>query len=138
MKHESFDDMLAVVRNANGSGEKIRASKVLEFLSTLTCQELSQQLKELEMLKERATLRFFRGRVDEHQTKITKLKSTIAGINRHKEALCDFIIFRATAFTDAKDNWAWKLGDEIPKWPKQAGLNSNGPPENMFIVPNVR
>jgi hypothetical protein len=137
MKHESFEDMLAIVRNAYGSGRITRASKVLEFLSTITSRELSEELKELEMLKERVTLRLLRERVGQHQTRITKLKTTIAGINSHKEALCDFIIFRATTSTDTEENWDWKLGDEVPTWPKQVTLDSKDTLENMFSVPSV-
>ena len=120
MKHESFEDILAIVRNAYVWERKLRASRVLEFLSTGTSRELSQELEELEMLKERATLRFLRDRVGQHETRITKLKTTIAGINSHKEALCDFIIFRATTPTDTEEKWDWKLGDDVPKRPKQA------------------
>ena len=137
MKHESFEDMLAIVRNAYGSGKITRASKVLEFLNTVTSRELSEELKELEMLKERVTLRFLRERVGQHQTRITKLKTTIAGINSHKEALCDFIIFRATTSTDTEKNWDWKLGDEVPTRPKQVTLDSKDALENMFSVPSV-
>jgi hypothetical protein len=136
MKHESFEDMLAIVRGAYGSGRKTRASKVLEFLSTVTSRGLSEELTELEMLKERVTLRFLRDRVGQHQTRITKLKTTIAGINSHKEALCDFIIFRATTSTDTED-WDWKLGDEVPTRPKQVILDSKDALENMFLVPSV-
>jgi hypothetical protein len=138
MKHESFEDILAIVRNANSSRRKAQASKILEFLSTLTSRELSCQLTELEELKERATLRFLRDRVRQHQTKITKLKTTIAGINAHKEALCDFLIFRATTSTDIEENWDWKLGDDIPKRRKQTPSDSEDAPENMFSVPSVR
>jgi hypothetical protein len=137
MKHESFEDMLAIVRNAYSPGRKIRASKVFEFLNTVTSRELSKELKELEMLKERVTLRLLRERVGQHQTRITKLKTTIAGINSHKEALCDFIIFRATTSTDIEENWDWKLGDEVPTRPKQITLDSKDDLENMFSVPSV-
>lgn len=131
--HESFEDILAIVKSANPACKLSIASLVLEYMGTLLSRELSHILEKLETLRTSATERFYQHRGGYFRLQITKLKDHIVGLVTHERALCDFIMFRAANFEN-KD-WTWEIGSEIPKWPKEPQREPEV--QNLFIIPQV-
>jgi hypothetical protein len=112
------------------------ASNVLEILSGLASQELTHNLKRLEDLKQRATAALFRVEAASYESDITKLKTFIAGLNCHKQAICDFLIYRAANSTVIDEPWTWTVGDAIPKLPKKPLETSpSSLPDESFSIP---
>jgi hypothetical protein len=136
-EHESFTDMLHIVHDTLASKRRDVACKVLEILSGLASQELSKSLQRLEDLKQRVTLAFYRAQAVHCETEITKLKTFTAGLNIHRQALADFLIYRSSNMEIFDNRWAWTVGDAIPKMPKKSSDNSPNPLlDEQFSVPD--
>jgi hypothetical protein len=64
------------------------------------------------------------------------LKTFIAGLNSHKQALCDFLIYRAANSAVLDEQWTWKMGEDMPKIPKNSSeMSVNLLPVEEFSVP---
>lgn len=133
LKHESFDDILAIVKNTSAWNRQSITTLVLDYLNTLFSRELSHYLERLESMRGWATRTHLRNRSSIYDSRITKLKGFIAGLVTHKAALRDFIVFRADDFLCSND-WTWKIGQEIPKWPKKSRGNTDA---QDFVIPHV-
>lgn len=118
LDHESFEDIVAIVKCAPQRTRPNIAAHVIEYLSTLFTRELSSRLRKLQLIQTQRTARFFRTKVNTYRPRIRWLRSHIAGLNSHKTGLCDFLSFRAIDFCDG-GHWTWEVGNEIPKWPKK-------------------
>lgn len=135
LNYESFEDILAIVKNTPSFNKPSTVSLILEYMSTLFSRELSHVLGGLKSIKAWATVRHFRLRSATYKARAAKLKSQIAGLDTHKKALCDFLLFRAEAFSGKNEDWIWKVGDEIPKWPKKP---RQGPElKDLLVIPHV-
>jgi hypothetical protein len=135
-EHESFPDMLHIVRDTAASKRRDVACKVLEILSVLASQELSKSLQRLEDLKQRATIAYYRAQAANCESEITKLKTFTAGLNIHRQALADFLIYRSSNMEVFDDQWKWTLGSAIPKIPKKSADKSSPLVEEQFSVPD--
>ncbi|KAG4437405.1 hypothetical protein IFR05_007130 [Cadophora sp. M221] len=118
-EHESFEDMVAIVRDTSVDNRRHIATKVLGILSNITSEELTHRLKQLDESKRRMPFYRYRGIEAAGQTDISKLKSLIAGLSTHKHAICDFLIYRAANSASLDQNFVWNVGDTIPKIPKK-------------------
>jgi len=94
--------------------------KVLEILNSIASQELKHWLDHLESLRQRATWGFALRASSNYESQISKLKTLVAGLATHKQAICDFIIFRAENSAELDEHWKWLVGDAIPKIPKSS------------------
>jgi len=136
-EHESFSDMLNIVHDTLASKRRDVACKVLEILSGLASQELSKDLQRLDDLKKRVTIAFYRAQAANIESQIIKLKTFTAGLNVHRQALADFLIFRSVNMEIFDDQWAWTVGSAIPKVPKKSSDSSQTPLLNeQFSVPD--
>jgi len=126
--------MVSIVKDSVSSKRRDSASKVLEILSGLLSQELSTILQRLESLKQRATDAYYQAEATRREPDITKLKTSIAGLNSRKQALCDFLIYRSENSGLLEKPWTWTPGEEIPQVPKDA---SQASPNSLpsFSVP---
>lgn len=118
LDHESFEDILAIVKCAPQRTRSNVAARVIEYLSTLFTRELSCRLRKLHTIRRRSTAWFLRTKANVYRPRIRWLKGHIAGLNSHKTGLCDFLSFRAIDFCNG-GHWTWEVGNEIPKWPKK-------------------
>jgi hypothetical protein len=126
------------VHSTAGYKRRDVAAKVLEILSGLTSQELAHNLKRLDDLKQRTTAAFFRVKAASYESEITKLKTFIAGLNSHKQAICDFLIYRAANTAVHDEPWTWRVGEAIPKLPRNSSEASSSPlPEESFSIPSA-
>jgi hypothetical protein len=137
LEHESFTDMLHIVHDTAAARRRGVTCKILEILSVLASQQLSKSLQRLEDLKQRVTVAFYRAQTENCESEITKLKTIIAGLNIHRQALADFLIYRSSNMEVFDDQWTWTLGSAIPKIPKKSSDNSSNPLlEEQFSVPD--
>ena len=114
-EHESHEDIFATVRDASRSNRIHVSAKILELLTMLNSRELNANLEKLTELKK--VYRLARGRYFDKtiESRISKLRSILAGLNTHKDELCTFLAYRA-ANTDLLDEpWTWKFGDPFPR-----------------------
>jgi hypothetical protein len=136
-EHESFLDMLCIVHDSHGSTRRDVACKVLEILSGLASQELSKSLQRLDDLKKRVTIAFYRAQAANVESEITKLKTFTAGLNIHRQALADFLMYRSSNMEVFDNQWTWTVGSAIPKIPKKSPDNSQNPLlDEQFSVPD--
>ncbi|KAH7330116.1 hypothetical protein BKA65DRAFT_51346 [Rhexocercosporidium sp. MPI-PUGE-AT-0058] len=135
-EHESFEDMIGIVRDASVVHRRHIASKVLGILSGLTSQELTHRLKQLDESKRRMPFYRYRGVEAAGQSDISRLKSLIAGLSTHKHAICDFLIYRASNSTSLDQRFVWNYGDAIPKIPKKDKESVNTLSEEDLVIPH--
>jgi hypothetical protein len=136
-EHESFSDMLYIVHDTVASRRRDVASNILVLLSGLTSQQLSKSLERLELLKQRVTVAFHRAQAANCESEITKLKTFTAGLDVHKQAIIDFLIYRASNMEAFEKEWTWTLGNDIPKIPKRSsGTSSNQLLQERFAIPD--
>jgi U-box domain len=135
-EHESFTDMLYIVHDSAASKRRDVACKVMEILSVLASQELSKSLRRLEDLKQRVTIAYYRVQAANFESEITKLKTFTAGLNVHRQALADFLIYRSSNMEVFDDQWKWALGNAIPKIPKKLAEKSDPLVQEQFSVPD--
>ena len=125
LRHESFEDILAIVschKHQGYQSQLVMAGRILEHLSSIFSRELSHNLELIETLSKRATLRYLKRSSSGREARVLVLKGYIAGISAHKEALSYIIVVRATEFKDK--NWKWEIGHEIPMLPSKSQLGS--------------
>ncbi|KAE9366198.1 hypothetical protein N431DRAFT_549163 [Stipitochalara longipes BDJ] len=136
-EHESFLDMLYIIHDSPTSKHRDVACKVLEILSGLTSQQLSKSLRRLDDLKKRVTIAFYRAQAAIVESEISKLKTFAAGLNIHRQALADFLIYRSSTMEFFDNQWTWSLGGAIPKAPKKSSNNTPDPLlKEQFSVPD--
>ena len=136
-EHESFLDMLYIVHDTPGSKQREVACKVLEILSGFATQHLSKSILRLEDLKKKVTFAYYRAQAAAVELEITKLKTFAAGLNIHRQALADFLIYRSSTMEVFENPWTWTIGSEIPKCPKKAANNARDPLlDEQFSVPD--
>jgi uncharacterized protein YegL len=116
-RHESFVDMLAIVKSIRLYDQNMRAANVIKFLTTLLSREICHLLKELRSTQRWATLAFVSSRTGQADVRITKLRKYLAGLNQHKQALTDFLVVKSEATTIEANTWKWKFEDPIPAAP---------------------
>ena len=137
-EHESFQDILYIVRDTIVSRRRDVTSKIFGALSGLTSQHLSKNLQRLEELRQGAMLGFFRVEAQRIESNNNTLKTFAAGLDVHKQAIVDFIIYRCSNIEIFDDQWAWRLGSAIPKIPKKPVDASLNIPlqQEQFSVPD--
>ena len=127
LRHESFEDILAIVNCHKHQGYQSQlaiAVRILEHLSSIFSRELSHNLEVIETLSQRATLRFLQRSSGGREARVLVLKGYIAGISAHKGALSNILVVRATEFKPRDENWKWEIGHEIPRLPSKSQLGS--------------
>lgn len=111
------------------------AVHIIRHMSALFSLELSGRLSWLQSIRKQRTAWLFRRSVDTYRPRITWLRSSIAGLNTYRQALCDLISFRAAGFSGGDGHWTWEIGDEIPKWPKKPSRNVEL--KDLLVIPQV-
>lgn len=128
--------MQSIVQDALPYYRRQMALKVLEILNSIASQELNHWLERLESLRQSTTWGFARRASSSYDSRISNLKTFVTGLGTHKQAICDFLIFRAENSGELEEHWKWLVGDAIPKIPKtfpSAPTLSEG----EFSIPNV-
>lgn len=112
-KHESFNDMIAIIAGAILQRRKQVASTVLALLINITASQISNKVEDLDRARQRfrwapATT------LDQRNQELKLQKLFYAGLHTHEQQIKDFLIYRATIFTPGSDRWTWSPGDDAP------------------------
>lgn len=120
--HESFVDMLAIVRcGTTESHREINAEKVMTILRGLAEQEIQAKAKELENIRLRGTNYYYRRQAENIERDLAILKNRSIRLHQYKDALAAFLIYRAeNASIDDVLVWNISDGNTVPQVPKQA------------------
>lgn len=137
LKHESYQDMLAIIQSGLPYERRTLAFAVIKHLGILYSRQILHLEKELKSMESWATRRHFADQSRLQRPRIEKLKELVEGLKAHRLPLCSFMEANAAEFVSEDKRWQWHVGDEIPKWPRKDLLGSEGLSEPLF-VPKVR
>ena len=116
-EYEAFEDMVAIVADA-GSSNRMRpvSTQALNILRMMLSTEIVKKSKDLEKRRQHATRWYHtRQEIPELQAALDKLKAFWAGLKTHEEAICDFLIYRASSSScGIAQRWSWSLDDDVP------------------------
>ncbi|CAK3843880.1 bifunctional E2 E3 enzyme [Lecanosticta acicola] len=127
---ESFEDMIAIIAEANSSRRRFVASEVVELLRIT----LGAQITKIHGELARRNGMYQGYPLSAQESSLDKLKTFWAGLRTHETALCDFLMFRATTSPDVNRKWMWSLGDGIPEGSESRQLPSL--PDQLTEIPN--
>jgi hypothetical protein len=106
--------MLSIVHDAEPHGRQA-ATKVLDILFELASARLAHGQKRLDDLKKTAVFAHYGREALKLQAEGADLKSLISGLMQHRQALCDFLMYRAAHSDILDEKWTWNEGEAIPK-----------------------
>ncbi|KAF2463700.1 uncharacterized protein BDR25DRAFT_245013 [Lindgomyces ingoldianus] len=133
-EHESFGDMLAIIRSAPDDFLCHKnAEKVLELLRDLANEEMKKKSKNLEDTRRQATRRHYRQQADRIEQDLATLKNRSVRMETYKNALLAWLLYRAEHESNFHEPLTWTLGQAIPSVPKKSTAIYDGPD---FDTPN--
>jgi hypothetical protein len=125
--HESYDDFLAIISTGKDDYHRRRnAEKVLEILKQLHDQQIDAKRKELEGLRQLASLWYYRTQSESIDCEINILNNRSLRLQKYKNLLCVWLI-ACLGNASASDPLVWTPGDVMPKLYKS--LPPTGSPE---------
>jgi hypothetical protein len=116
-QYQGFDDMVAIVANADEWQRDHIVKQVLKVLRDMLSTEI---IKKTENIAVQRSNRFVpRSQVNALVTELDRIKAFWAGLTTHEVPVHDFILYRATSrATDISQRWTWSIGDALPAfWP---------------------
>jgi len=135
LTHESFNDMLGIVRDTP-STNNYAATNVLDILAELFSNRQCYCQKRLDEIKLTARLYYdMRREAERLEAELANLKGLIIGLYVHRQALCDFLVYRAAHSDILDEKWTWKEGDAIPKIAKKQSITSSFFKDELTIPP---
>ncbi|KAF2789615.1 hypothetical protein K505DRAFT_341133 [Melanomma pulvis-pyrius CBS 109.77] len=94
--HESFPDMLAIVRSGNDDFHRTEiAGKVLQLLRGLAKQQIQLKKQELEDVRHRATQFFYRQKAQNITRDVATLTNRLLRLKQYNNLLQAFLLYRA-------------------------------------------
>ena len=117
-KHESFDDMVAIIAEAPFWRRTHASQQVFETLRTILGDEIIRKQKDLESRRARSRFVYnLRHGLRDLETQLERAKGFFAGLQTFQQPICDFMLFRAT--TGLSDEgvsrtWKWSIGEQVP------------------------
>jgi hypothetical protein len=115
-KYESLDDMVAIVAQAPNWRRRHAAKQAIELLRLMQGSDITGKQKDIELRCERSRTQYYlRHGIAELQNALDRIKTFWAGLKTHEEAVCDFLIFRATSDNlELSKRWTWSVGEDVP------------------------
>tara|TARA_R110002003_G_scaffold48_14_gene4033 strand:+ start:19078 stop:22614 length:3537 start_codon:yes stop_codon:yes gene_type:complete len=133
--HESFDDMVAIVRSGKDDYRRRgNAEKVLQILEQMDAQQIKVKAKRLEELKLQASHFLFRTQAEIIEYELATLRNRSLRTQKYKNLLCAWLLTTIGHGAALPDPLAWKPGDAIPVVPKASGQSRHSGP--TFHVPH--
>lgn len=111
MSHEVFEDVIASVAEASAYDRRPVATRMLQVMSLLTCEELNSARKAMRP-SQRRRCDYDHG--NELSSEVENLQTFVAGLRTHESALVDFLIFRASS-QHSIEPWKWSIADPISR-----------------------
>jgi ubiquitin-protein ligase/uncharacterized protein YegL len=123
-EHESFDDIVQTVKVTRSSKQARMALDLLDQLLELKECELRHWREKLSELRRRIFWSSRRAEQTRCEEKISSIRKSIVETSFHKQALADFIVFRAGYRGERATNspWYWLQGDTIPAGPNLSNI----------------
>lgn len=107
--------MIAIVGGRNAFQQRTIADKVVDILVSLLSRELSNKTEELARFREQSTWRHLTDNLATYEGPISELNAFLAGLERNKQSISDFLIFHAMKSTALQQPWLWHVGQAVPK-----------------------
>ena len=122
---QGFEDMIAIIANAEDWERRYMTGQVLEILRGMLSSEITKKSKTLE---NRRGNHYYRHQVNTLERELDKIKSFWAGLKTHEGPVRDFLMYRATSQSnDISQRWLWSLGDAVP---------ASGPIQHIPALPS--
>ncbi|KAH7087509.1 hypothetical protein FB567DRAFT_346883 [Paraphoma chrysanthemicola] len=133
--HESFDDMVAIIRSGKEDYQRRRnAEKVLEIVQQIDSQQIEAKRKRLDELRLNASHYALRTQAYTLERDLGALRNRSLRVQRHKNLLCAWLLTLVGHGAAIPDPLAWKPGDAIPVVPQAPGRTVQSGPK--FEVPH--
>ncbi|KAF2730390.1 U-box-domain-containing protein [Polyplosphaeria fusca] len=134
VEHESFHDIVFIVRSGNGDFHRHKnAKKAPLVLRNIHEQRVKSISDSIASTQRRATSWFYRQQAEGMQQELATLKNKYSRLCQYEDALCAFILYRAdNAKGPDLEPLTWTVGSEIPKVNKRTDVTRNFP---VFEVP---
>lgn len=121
VSHESFGDMVAIIAMASVRRKDWITREVLALLISLLSSEINKNSEALEKERGSAFGPVWRTQISSLESNLQALKAFRAGMKIHKEALHQFLRFRASCLDpETAQRWTWSVGDPVPAVPGSA------------------
>ncbi|KAF2158863.1 hypothetical protein M409DRAFT_61284 [Zasmidium cellare ATCC 36951] len=133
-KHESFDDMTAIVGEARAGRGRHVAKDVLRLVQVQVGREIMQKHKDLQALRTVPGRGLYR--VNALQATLNDRMAFWAGMKTHEEPLTDFLTYRANADRQVSTSWMWTPGDDVPTAGPSKRRTLQSLSEEITDVPN--
>ncbi|KAK4500447.1 hypothetical protein PRZ48_008636 [Zasmidium cellare] len=133
-KHESIEDMTAIVAEARLGRGRVVAKDVLHLLQVQLGREIMQKHKDLQALQSVPGRGYHRFNV--LRTALDAKMAFWAGIKTHEESLADFLTYRANNAHQVNNSWMWTPGDDIPTTGSSSHRILRSLPDDITDVPN--
>lgn len=114
--NEGFDDMIAIIANADFASRRHVTKEVVKILRTLLSTDILKKSERIENRRQHGRGWYHvRREIEEGKAELKTLKSFWAGLKTHEDAVEVFLMFRATTTShDISQRWQWSLGDRPP------------------------
>ncbi|ORX96291.1 hypothetical protein BCR34DRAFT_619726 [Clohesyomyces aquaticus] len=123
LEHESFCDMMAIIRSGEDDEERQEnAAKVLKLLRDMADAEIKHKTKNLESTRRRATQRYYRQEADRIEQEISTLKNRCIRMSKYEDALCAWLLYRCEHESAFDEPLTWTPGAAIPSVPKKTSV----------------
>lgn len=116
-EHESFEDMVAIVSEAESYFRKRVTDTTIEVLRIEVSSQLKKAMDELESLLERRLWGGGHHARIEKEAKVVSLKAFLAGLRTHEHALREFLLYRGANVELLDERWTFSTGDAVPTRP---------------------
>ena len=112
-QYQGFNDMIAIVGNADENEIRYTLQQVLEVLRDMLSTEIKKKSEDIAVKRSN---RFIpRNQINALEVELDKTKAFWAGLKTHEGSIHDFIRYRATSrAADISQRWTWSIGDELP------------------------
>lgn len=115
-KHESFDDMIAMVATVANNREHLRqvaVENVFILLKSNLAIQIEQKMKELDHARQTMSGWPARNLLADLESRLQTQKTFFAGLQTHEEMLRDFLMYRART-ANISTRWKWSPEDPVP------------------------
>ncbi|KAE9993630.1 hypothetical protein EG327_004151 [Venturia inaequalis] len=111
--HDSFENIVQTIGHTLYHLQESIASELLVLLINVMVKGVRSQQVLVDSANRRAWA-LGSAQIDGFQSRLADLKKTLIGLIRHKDALADFLVFRARSVTGLPTSWYWNIGDDVP------------------------
>lgn len=106
--------MLAIIQSG-GSLKDVHARNIIDHLETLTMRQRNFYKDEANHLRNMMTVGRLRQNRGYYKARCATLESLMKGFFKHREALCDYLLFCSSIRTEPHLPWKWTPFDSIPE-----------------------